>query len=41
MLKQLYKYLKKHIFKMLSKDRKELLDFMAMIQRENENLKWR
>ena len=37
MLKQLYKlyeYLKKHIFNMSRKDRKELLDFTAFLQRE-------
>lgn len=34
MLKQLYKYLKKHIFNMPSRDRKELLDFTAFLQRE-------
>jgi len=34
MLKQLYKYLKKHIFNMSTEDRKELLNFTAFLQRE-------
>ena len=34
MLKQLYKYFKKHIFNMSFEDRKELLDFTAFLQRE-------
>lgn len=34
MLEQVYKYLKKHIFNMSSRDRKELLDFTAFLQRE-------
>ena len=34
MLKQVYKYLKKNIFKMGVKDRKEILEFTAFLQRE-------